>query len=445
MFEQPARESISSDVFWTVQFVFDPDSLSNDFAYTIGLADRGFPELRIDATPRQDVTDAPWTLSSRDCGAQLNRFARRLVEGKLEPGRSFIEKYDHGTTTILWTPGTPTEPTEVKAYRADSSASVIPIAAELVPVEIVPLADLSEREEARWRWELGDMLTASAPNRQGLRGFRLPDIDASFSCDQSYGPLTPLVEARAYMVSQCTPEMLADVVLRSLDCERSMSTRATLGTSYSYAAAVSRTPAAWNAEALAVSLVKSIRGPQGKSSAWRAMMKMSDFGPAEDGPDIHRGLSGVLVHAVAALLVSTSVIDRLDPEMRLQAFGIWSSVVDSRSMAPDEPWWAPDHVLDIIQNEVAEIGDVRISELIEIWSYMRENEQLVTLLRGLAVTGERGSPAASELLPSSYVGVRAALDGEAEWYLTEFLCCATAFCRSAPCSQLKKSTTSAGG
>lgn len=332
MFEQPARESISADVFWTVQFVFDPDALSHDFAYTIGLADKGFPELKIEATPRQAASDAPWTLSSRDCAAQLNRFARRLVEGKLEPGCSFVEKYDHGTTTIVWTPGSPAAPEDVEAYRADSSASVIPIAAELIPVDVVPLADLSEPEEARWRFELSDLMNLCVPNRQGLRGFRKPGPDSTFACDQPYGPLTPLVEARAYLVSQCTPEMMADVVLRSLDCERSMSTRATLGTCYSYAATVSRMPAAWNAEALAVSLVKSIRGPQGKSSAWRAVMKMTGFTDAEDGPDIHRGLSGVLVHAVTALLVSTTVIDRLDRQMYLQAFGIWSSILESRSM-----------------------------------------------------------------------------------------------------------------
>ena len=54
MFEQPAREDLTREVFWEVQFVFDDDALTDNFAYTVGLADRGLPELHIMAAPRQE-------------------------------------------------------------------------------------------------------------------------------------------------------------------------------------------------------------------------------------------------------------------------------------------------------------------------------------------------------------------------------------------------------
>lgn len=420
MFEQ------SDDIFWTVQYVFDPDAIGHDFAYTIGLAARGLPELYIDSAPRQAQSDDPWKLSSRDCCYQLNRFARMLIDGEIVPLQPITEQYDGGTTTVLWTPGEPTDPMAVGAYGPTDAKSIIVIAAEIVPAVIEPLSDLCAADEATWRSELARLLLDGVPNRRGLKGFRLPSPDASFTCTQTYGPLTPLVEARAYEVSQLTPPMIADVILRSLDCEFTIPVAATLGAAYAHARTVSRTPAAWNAEELAVTLVKSIRGPEGKSSAWRSVMKLTGFGAAEDTGDIRRGLSGTLVHAVAAHLVSTVVADRLDHSARLQAFGIWSSIKDSRSMAPEDPWWARSDILNAIRNEVAQLDDPRTNELLAAWLRMRSEERLVPILRGLAVTGARACPPASDLLGSTLIGLLALFVPDIEWPVTEFLCCATA-------------------
>ncbi|MBJ8348073.1 hypothetical protein [Antrihabitans sp. YC2-6] len=423
MFESLARESLHSDVFWEVQFVFDPDALTDNFAYTVGLAQRGYPELHLRAAPSQEVSESPWVLSAKDCGMQLNSFARKLIEGTLEVGKPFTSTYDGGATTIIWTPGEPTDRRDVDAHRVDAASLVIPMHSELVSTPIMPLADLSDREEARWRFELEQIVGNVTPNRRGLRGFRAPRPDASYSCHQDFGPLTPLVEARAYALAQATPEMLADLVERCLDTDRCFGSGAVLGTAHTHARLVSRQSAAWNAGDLATTLVHSFRGPEGGAPMWRALLALT--GVAHDGGNPHSGLSGVLTTAFAAILVATTVTDRLDEETRSAAFGPWSSARTASSMSPDPAWWAPDHVLDRISAELDDLDWQGVDALAVAWQQLSE-DPFVMLLRGLAVTGPRGCPSASELLGGSLGGVRAAFTPDLEWTLTEFLCCATA-------------------
>jgi len=64
--------------FWTVQAVFDPDGAGGDFAYTIGLSERGLPELHLYARPSlgQDP-GADWKFSCRDCCGILNELGHK--------------------------------------------------------------------------------------------------------------------------------------------------------------------------------------------------------------------------------------------------------------------------------------------------------------------------------------------------------------------------------
>ncbi len=425
MFEQPAREALPTDTFWRVQFVFDNDAMTEDFAYTVGLADHGLPELHIMAAPRQEFSDSPWVLSAHDCASQLNQLARMLIDGGLTSGDAIECTYDGGTTTVVWTPGDPTTPDVVQAYCADPSATVIPITAQLLPAPVEQLADLTASEESRWRDELEQLLTEAIPNRRGLRGFHAPKLDASFYCGQEYGPLTPLVRARAHAVSQATPDILADLLVRTLETDRCFGSRAVLGIAYSHAKLASREPAAWSAEELAVTLVKSFRGPRADSPTWRSLMALTGFTAADDSGDIRQGLSGALVHVIAAMLVATTVVDRLDEGARLAAFGPWSSARLSSDICPDHEWWAPRHIVDRIRSQVEELTWDEIDSLVARWDTIRDGD-LMMLLRGLAVTGRRACPPASDLLAGSLAGVRAAFAPDINWHLSEFLCCATA-------------------
>lgn len=426
MFEQPAREALADDVFWKVQFVFTDKSLTNDFAYTVGLAERGFPELYIEATPKQAVSDSPWTLSSQDCAHELNKFARMLLAGELVAGKPIVRTYDHGCTTLDWTPGEPTARDNLEVYCTDPTCMVVPVHAEMRPIDIVPLRDLALEDEARFRAELMQAAIDTVPNPRGLRGFRAPRyIQTSFSCTQTYGPLTPVVEARIYAISQATPEMLTDLLLRGLDAEQAFGPRAVLGVAHAHAKRVSRLPAAWNADAQAVTLVKLLRGRDGNSLVWRTIRKLTGFTKAEDAGGIRRGLSGCLVDAVSALLVATTVEDQLDESTRLAALGPWSSARESSTIAPDKEWWAPPHILDAIRSSVIDLQLDQIRDLHSAWGDLREGS-LVPLLRGLAITGARGCLPAKELLFGHPIGFAAMRDPDVDAFLTEFLCCASA-------------------
>lgn len=423
MFEHPAHEQLHREIFWKVQYVFDPADPTAAFAYTIGLADRGLPELHLAAAPEQDPSDSPWILSSDDCAHQLNRFASLLVDGALANGEPFSCTYDGGASTVIWTPGEPVPCDDVEAYGADSTAGIIPIRGRLQLPDVVPLADLPAGTIPLWRSEQAAILATVVPNRRGLRGFRAPRADAPFACEQEFGPLTPIVEARAHAISQATPIMLTDLLLRTLDAESTgAGPRLVLGTAHTLATLVGRHDAAEKAAGLALTLVKSFRGPHADAPMWRALEK--SCGMADAG-DVHKGISGTLCDQIAAMLVASTVADQLDDATRLAAFGPWSSAHTSASMSPEEAWWAPTHVLDTVRMYLDELDWEMVDALIDAWLELR-NTSLVVRLRGLAVTGRRGCPPASELLATSLVGVRASLVPDVEFYLTEFLCCTTA-------------------
>ena len=424
MFEQPAREDLTREVFWEVQFVFDDDALTDNFAYTVGLADRGLPELHIMAAPRQEFSDSPWVLSAQDCATQLNSFARLLIDGKLKVGRPIIDLYDGGATTVVWTPTDPTDPDDVEAHCADPSSSVISVDGELQPAQSFPLTDLSPDSEKYWRAELERIVASVTPNRRGLRGFRAPPLDSSFASNQDYGPLSPLVLARAHALSQATPQMLAALIRRSMDAERCFSAKAVAGTAHTHAKLVGRHFAALNADELAETIVRSIRGPKGDSFAWRSTLTVLGLEAHQSCPTIHCGASDFLVHAVAAMLVATTVEDRLDNDTRLAAFGPWSAAQD-HSGSPEPLWWAPAHVLDTIRSQVERLSIADVVTLIDIWG--REYDAaLPKLLRGLAVTGSRAFPPARTVLRDSVVTEFIAMSPAIDPAVTEFLCCASA-------------------
>jgi hypothetical protein len=424
MFEQPARDDLARDVFWTVQFVFDDDALTENFAYTVGLADRGLPELHIMAAPRQEFSDSPWVLSAQDCATQLNAFARLLIDGKLKVGRAFTNRYDGGATTVVWTPLYPTDRDDVEAYCTDPSAKVISIDGELQPAESFPLSDLPRDVEKHWRAVLADILASVAPNRRGLKGFRAPTLDSSFSCNQDYGPLTPLVLARAHAISQATPQTLAAFIRRTMDAERCFSAKAVAGTAHTHAKLVGRHFAALNADELAETLVRSIRGAKGDSFAWRSTLTVLGLEAHESCPKIHCGASDFLVHAVAGMLVAATVEDRLDGDTRLAAFGPWSAAQDL-SGSPERLWWAPAHVIDTIRLQVERLSIADVVTLIDIWS-IEYDRPLPTLLRGLAVTGSRAFPPARTILRDAIVTEFIDMSPAIDPAVTEFLCCASA-------------------
>ncbi len=407
---QPKRESLRRHAYWKVQYVRAADP-RQAYAYTVGLADSGLPELYMKAVPIQPRSADAWTFSPTDCARQLNAFAQQLIAGELVVGQSFSRSYDADTTTVVWTPGARTAPEHLEAGWVDADGTVIPMIAQLQPPVLEPPTVFTAPEWRRWRREV-DRVLAEVPRRHGVAGFPAPAAHAP--SESGIGPLAPLVQAYAHAVSRATPATLAVLLDLTMDTERCFGARSVLAVCYAKARVTQRVAAVQRAEQQARALVDALRGPGGTRADWRKMLHCSGFSAADDRRGLSGGVGAVLLHAVTALLAAAAVADRLDERTALAAFGPWSAAVDPRDVAPGPRHWAPAHVRTALRACLpADLGTV-----VDAWEEVRDSH-LAALLRALSVTGARGCPP-----PRVLLGTR--LSPGDEWALSEFLNCATA-------------------
>ncbi|MCW4354545.1 DUF4262 domain-containing protein [Hoyosella sp. YIM 151337] len=419
MFEDSGCGGVENEVCWAVQYVYDPDRHDGAFAYTVGLAQSGHPELFMRAAPEQEPCEAPWYFSARDCTAQLNRFARSLIEGKLVVGQPISESFDAGATTVVFTPGAPVDPYEVEAYGVDPGSWVIPFEATLVSAAPSPLADLPRSELPRWRGEVACVLSAVPPNRRSIMSVRRPEKRDSFSHTGEFGPMTPLVRAYAYAVAKASPEELAALLIASIDADTCFGPKLVLGVSYTQARLVSRMPAAWNAEHLANQLVGALHE---RPRLWQRTLKRAGL---FDDPTTWHGASRQLTQAISAMLVAATVADRLDDDTTLAAFGPWNAAAGRPLFITDDRWRAPAHVISVVRDLVERIDAESAHLLLKAWDSQCESAT-VALLRGLAVTGRRACPPPHLLVEDSYLATLAASGPVMAEPINDLLCCLTA-------------------
>lgn len=172
-------------VDWKVIVVFDPEHTGHDFAYTIGLHERGLPELFLWARPTDgDDPGADWMLSDLDLALRLNELGRQLVDGTIAPGAAVEVSYDGGSTHAFMTLQEP-----VAAHRAGFDAFQADVAASLVEVRwtlrqrpIGPRRELDEDEVTTARSRLGAFISAEGA------------ASVAFPASARVGPHTPLVD-----------------------------------------------------------------------------------------------------------------------------------------------------------------------------------------------------------------------------------------------------------
>ena len=84
---QPVHDRTDRTPTWTVQGVFDPDVKGQNFSYTIGLHDRGLPELHLWASPTDgDDPGEDWAFSHHDRCQILNELAFAVIDGRAGSG-----------------------------------------------------------------------------------------------------------------------------------------------------------------------------------------------------------------------------------------------------------------------------------------------------------------------------------------------------------------------
>ena len=114
--------------FWQVQAVFDPDGEGGDFAYTIGLHERGLPELHLWARPTLGEDPGhDWMFSIRDRTEVLNDLAAKLVVGEICVGSEVVDTFDGGLATVRFRVDPPGDREELEAFGIAPGAVVLPV------------------------------------------------------------------------------------------------------------------------------------------------------------------------------------------------------------------------------------------------------------------------------------------------------------------------------
>ncbi len=354
--------------FWTVQNVFDPDSIGGDFAYTVGLALRGLSELHLWARPT-DGTD---------------------------PGADWVP------------PG----------------ASVLPLRWCLEREPVGPVTGAAN--ERRCRADLAALLATVPTSRKAPPGWRRPRPTAAFDVDQPFGPLTPLVLAQGVAVALASPVELVDFITRQLDADLSFGPRRVLALTAATARPVGRVTAVSAARTSAEQLVRRISGPPPGTARWREVLAITGMA-ANETPDLHRGMSGVLCEGLEAALTLQVVADVADDGLRLAGLGPWRAAASPSGMVAGPDWYACPQVLSLVRELLAPLDETRTALLAHMFVQSRDGwGDLLMRLRGLAVTSAAGGPRVFELLSGTPVGeflaCREVLDG----LLTEWVGCIAA-------------------
>lgn len=337
---------------WIVQAVFDPDGEGSDFAYTIGLADLGLPELHIWARPSLgDDPGLDWRFTPRDLCGILNLLGRMLVSGELGVGSTLRRSVDGGLATVELRVDPPGDREELEAYGVADSADVLPVRWSLSRLPVGPAQPVEDSVVAAAR-ERYDDLRARLQGPVSLpRGWTLPD-EPSFELDQRLGPFTPLVLARAAHLGQADADTLADflAVAGWLDEMSALSEPIVRGRALGRP--VGRTEAFEELHHFVDRLLDHWGKEFASRRRWKAVVERF-FATASPGDGISRAsldrqLRTLLHVAVESCLAGELGFDVADEELRLCSAGPWQAVT-ARDGRPGSEWCAPDDVLLHVQ------------------------------------------------------------------------------------------------
>lgn len=183
--------------FWIVQGVFDPDGGGADFAYTIGLHERGVPELHVWARPALgDDPGEDWKFSLNDMTRLLNEFAWDWMAAKLKVGDVVERQYDADLVTVRFEVFPPEDREPLEAFGIAPEAEVIPIRWSLHRPPAGVLTAMSADDEVAAVAQFNNLRVMLAGLTEQLPGWEFP-AEPRWDVDQVYGPRTPLVHARA--------------------------------------------------------------------------------------------------------------------------------------------------------------------------------------------------------------------------------------------------------
>ncbi len=169
-----------------------------NFSYTIGLHDRGLPELHLWASPTEGHDPGnDWPFSHRDRALILNELAFKLIDGRLGPGSTLVRKFDQGLATVTFEVQPPGDRDALEALGIAPDAQVLALTWSLERQPVGPLTPLAP-QDLQTAFDEYAGLVRSLPARRPAApdGWDLPPIP-DFHVEGRFGPRTPVVLARA--------------------------------------------------------------------------------------------------------------------------------------------------------------------------------------------------------------------------------------------------------
>ncbi|MET3962828.1 hypothetical protein ABIE44_002762 [Marmoricola sp. OAE513] len=370
--------------FWKVAAIFGDEESAEDFAYTIGLHERGVPELWVASRPALgDDPGADWHFSLRDMGLLLNKLSWEWLAGEKVVGDTFEETYDAGLVTVRFQIDPPGDRDALEAFQIAPEATVVPVRWSLhrAPAgENLPMEPASQTAAAA-RWDeltagLGDL----PPAPEGWELASVPD----WSPQGKYGPRTPLVTTLAAYVWGAAPDELLAVVNAALDIQSAK----TLTRRWATFAAIARGAGREGALQL---LTDDIGDLVDAFVPGMASEVLRDVGDPEDPEEVD-----FLVEIVRRILMTTlgaeAIADLLPEEERLECLGFVLAIRAGSSNVPGRDWLASDAVRAAVDDFISDIGVVGVTVIHDCHEAAEEDEywRVIGLLRAENLTTASG-------------------------------------------------------
>ncbi|MFI5623853.1 hypothetical protein ACIA03_10325 [Nocardioides sp. NPDC051685] len=396
------KQELSREPSWQVLAVFHNEDDSRDFAYTVGLAELGLPEVHMWARP--DAGEDPghdWRFSPHDAAVILNELAWRLIDGRVAPGDTYSRRFDAGMVQVTFELGAPVEAASLDAYQAEPS-SVIPLRWSLHRVPEGTLVsmdddaiDVAEAEYAR----LSASLRRSDEVPDGM--WTLPVV-ASWDPHQRWGPRTPLVAAHAAAICAFSPEDMIGLVNIAFPLESARAAGHPQLVARAAARSVGRSAALDRLVDDASTLVDGLGLTWGRS-AWPAARDWLD-GDNSDDPFPEGDLRRMVKTIVTSHLLTVAVADQLTTDQELTGTGPVAFAVMIDGLPPDGRWHAAPHIVDVVVGLLADVDAAVVAA--RAWRLV-DNEPVMEArgdLQIAAIHGPSMFPDLSVALPGSLLG-----------------------------------------
>jgi len=349
----PPHETATVEPFWQVQSVFDPDGTGKDFAYTIGLHERGLPELHIWARP--SLGEDPghdWMFSNRDRCRVLNELAGMLVAGRLSIGSEVAREYDTGLAQITFRVEPPGDREQLEAYGVPPGVDVLPVLWSLQRAAEGPLTPLTPEAEGQAQALFLEISRGLDFAREAPPGWELPFMPW-FDADQRFGPLTPVVLARAAQLWQADDDTLGDFLHAGTVVECGASLSGSMSMAIAVARPVGRRRQVEALHEAVHELADLMTERPAAQRRWTAALRSFDL-ELWDSLDRHsrdnmrHNLAHVLHDLVGGCLMTEAVADEAPPSLLLEARGPWVSATRHEPVLTDPAWRAAPQVLDVV-------------------------------------------------------------------------------------------------